>query len=374
MVPRESLNPEAPEFFPNLQVPSISWPSFPTLLSSQQYYFFFSSSLSQELHDPLQPLCVYYPATTLPPTSVIPSQLFGAPFSPSLSSEAEPTRFIDMSEDPNPLKDHVVQQQPKEEVVTGSKVADSKGLVQKKVFKAFISCGRRIDRCRSDELRLQAYTWRRKGKDIVEDNKCGHLKNQRLFHPQDQYFRSLRRKKPCCPLLPVRVDGEETTVMIRNIPSKYTRDMLVEFLDNHCMLENQRDKEAEKEDGEQHNILAFDFVYLPIDFKTGLNKGYAFVNFTNPKAAWKFLLTASNMKWDMFQSHKIREVVAARLQGKEELEKHFETMHFPCDSEQVLPVCFTPPRDGVIKGNERTIGKLVKPQEVSSGRRGSYIR
>jgi len=48
--------------------------------------------------------------------------------------------------------------------------------------------------------------------------------------------------------------------------------------------------------------------------RTGMNKGYAFVNFTKPQAAWKFLLTASNMKWDLFQSHKIREVVSARLQ------------------------------------------------------------
>nr|KYP42421.1 Protein terminal ear1 [Cajanus cajan] len=140
--------------------------------------------------------------------------------------------------------------------------------------------------------------------------------------------------------------------------------MLVDFLDNHCLQVNLRDKEASKEKGEEPSALAFDFVYLPIDFKSGLNKGYAFVNFTKPQAAWKFLLTASNMKWDLFQSHKIREVVSARLQGKEKLEQHFETMNFPCECEDVLPVCFSPPRDGVIKGNQRTVGKLLRRKHV----------
>ncbi|KAK7264244.1 hypothetical protein RJT34_31850 [Clitoria ternatea] len=131
--------------------------------------------------------------------------------------------------------------------------------------------------------------------------------------------------------------------------------MLVEFLENHCKKEN----EKEKKEAEQ-NIIAFDFVYLPIDFITGFNKGYAFVNFTNPKAALKFFSTASNAKWSLFQSHKTREVVAARLQGKEQLEKHFEAMNFPCISEGVLPVSFSPPRDGVIKGKQRTIGKVMR--------------
>jgi len=48
--------------------------------------------------------------------------------------------------------------------------------------------------------------------------------------------------------------------------------------------------------------------------RTRMNKGYAFVNFTQPQAARKFLKTASNLKWELFQSNKIRDVVSARLQ------------------------------------------------------------
>jgi len=53
---------------------------------------------------------------------------------------------------------------------------------------------------------------------------------------------------------------ERTTIMLRNIPNAYSPSMLVELLE----LSGFRCK--------------FDFVYLPIDFRTGVNLGYAFVN------------------------------------------------------------------------------------------------
>lgn len=48
-------------------------------------------------------------------------------------------------------------------------------------------------------------------------------------------------------------------------------------------------------------------------------------------------------------------------QGKEELIRHFESMVFPCGSEEFLPVWFVPPRDGTNKESvtETTVGKLV---------------
>ncbi|KAK9942720.1 hypothetical protein M0R45_008370 [Rubus argutus] len=154
-------------------------------------------------------------------------------------------------------------------------------------------------------------------------------------------------------VMPVIKDGDCTTVMIRNIPNKYTRDMLMTFLDNHCANGNR------KSDGGEESESAFDFLYLPIDFWTGMNKGYAFVNFTNPQAVWRFYLAAHSQKWDSFQSNKIREIAYARIQGKKDLVQHFETMGFPCESEDVLPVCFSPPRDGSEKLVEsKVVGKL----------------
>lgn len=54
-----------------------------------------------------------------------------------------------------------------------------------------------------------------------------------------------------------------TTVMIRNMPNNYTRDMLLELVD------------------EMGFAGTYDFVYLPIDFATQAGLGYAFVNFSS---------------------------------------------------------------------------------------------
>jgi hypothetical protein len=53
-----------------------------------------------------------------------------------------------------------------------------------------------------------------------------------------------------------------TTVMLRNMPNNYTRDMLMELVD------------------EMGFVGAYDFVYLPIDFSSQAGLGYAFINFT----------------------------------------------------------------------------------------------
>ncbi|GMN55761.1 hypothetical protein TIFTF001_024882 [Ficus carica] len=104
---------------------------------------------------------------------------------------------------------------------------------------------------------------------------------------------------------------------------------------------------------------------------TELNKGYAFVNFTSPQAASKFSEVANGQTWDHFHSFKRREIARARLQGKEELIRHFKSMVFPCGSEEFLPVWFVPPRDGTNKESvtETTVGWSVAPGPVdySSG-------
>nr|GEV53147.1 hypothetical protein [Tanacetum cinerariifolium] len=53
-------------------------------------------------------------------------------------------------------------------------------------------------------------------------------------------------------------DHVSTSVMIRNIPNNYTRELLVKFLEDHCKTQNKMVGNDEKS--------AFDFVYLPIDF------------------------------------------------------------------------------------------------------------
>lgn len=66
------------------------------------------------------------------------------------------------------------------------------------------------------------------------------------------------------------VDGRNvprTTVMLRNIPTEYTRADIVELIDR------------------QGFGGVYDLVYVPVDFVTELNHGYAFVNCTSPEGA-----------------------------------------------------------------------------------------
>jgi len=59
---------------------------------------------------------------------------------------------------------------------------------------------------------------------------------------------------------------ERTTVMLRNLPNNYTREMFLVMLDDNG-LKGQ-----------------YDFAYLPCDFQRRANLGYAFVNLVDSKA------------------------------------------------------------------------------------------
>jgi len=96
--------------------------------------------------------------------------------------------------------------------------------------------------------------------------------------------------------------SNNTTVMLRNIPNRYSRNMLIERLNQ----------------GYQGQ---FDFVYLPIDFNSKCNVGYAFINFRSPSVAAKFTAefhgAKTTAKLPGFSSAKICEVSYARVQGRD---------------------------------------------------------
>lgn len=92
--------------------------------------------------------------------------------------------------------------------------------------------------------------------------------------------------------------------MIRNIPNKYTKKMMLSTLDG-----NFKGK--------------YDFFYLPIDFKNNCNVGYAFINFIDLGSILPFYKEFHNKKWLKFKSEKICKIRYARIQGKEDCKKHF---------------------------------------------------
>lgn len=94
-----------------------------------------------------------------------------------------------------------------------------------------------------------------------------------------------------------------TTVMLRNIPNKYTREMLVKQLN-------------------QDFRGGFDFVYLPIDFKNRCNVGYGFINFRTVDACEIFVTRFNGVDVRKclpgLNSRKVAEVTPARVQGLDE--------------------------------------------------------
>jgi len=92
------------------------------------------------------------------------------------------------------------------------------------------------------------------------------------------------------------LDGA-TTVMLRNIPNRYTAEELIaEML-------------AEGFEG------GFDFFYLPVDFKTKRNKGYGFINFQHAELAIEFRDVFDGVRLLRYSTQKILEVTPALTQG-----------------------------------------------------------
>lgn len=97
----------------------------------------------------------------------------------------------------------------------------------------------------------------------------------------------------------------KTTMMLRNIPNKYTQKMMLEYLENNGFRGT------------------YDFFYLPIDFRNRCNVGYAFINFVDPEHAKRFLQSLHRVKLPAYNSNKVCEVTYAHVQGLEQNVEHY---------------------------------------------------
>ncbi|KAF2854426.1 hypothetical protein T440DRAFT_275477 [Plenodomus tracheiphilus IPT5] len=116
-------------------------------------------------------------------------------------------------------------------------------------------------------------------------------------HPADQHNR-VRRERI--------LDGGDvrTTIMLRNIPNKLDWMSLKAILDNIC-------------------FGTYDFLYLRIDFKTGCNVGYAFINFSDVRGMISLIDHIEGHPWAGFRSSKAAEISYATIQGREALVSKF---------------------------------------------------
>lgn len=106
-----------------------------------------------------------------------------------------------------------------------------------------------------------------------------------------------------------------TTVMLRNLPNRYSRSDLLERLSS-MGLEG-----------------SFDVLYLPLDYRSGYNLGYAFVNALGPAEVSLLGGVLSGLRWEPPPCSKVAAVCYARVQGRDALINHLLEAHFPQNPE-----------------------------------------
>ncbi|KAM5587784.1 hypothetical protein ABKV19_006298 [Rosa sericea] len=143
------------------------------------------------------------------------------------------------------------------------------------------------------------------------------------------------------------VSGEDTrtTLMIKNIPNKYTSKMLLAAID-----ENHRG--------------TYDFLYLPIDFKNKCNVGYAFINMLSPSHIIPFYEAFNGKKWEKFNSEKVASLAYGRIQGKAALVTHFQNSSLMNEDKRCRPILF-------ISESSEAGDQVSQPKESDIGASGS---
>ena len=102
----------------------------------------------------------------------------------------------------------------------------------------------------------------------------------------------------------LNLEDTRTTIMIKNIPNKFTRDMLINIID-------------------QNFRGTYDIFILPTDSNKFKNFGYAFINFTNSYYIPYFYYMFHGNMWSCTNSKKVCEITYSKIQGKSKLLKHY---------------------------------------------------
>lgn len=93
------------------------------------------------------------------------------------------------------------------------------------------------------------------------------------------------------------VPGVTTTLMIRNIPLRYTPPSFRDLIDKEGFSGR------------------YDYLYMPMDFRSQRSLGYCFINFYDPTFAQQFARTFSNRMFPSTNSDKVLAISAAARQG-----------------------------------------------------------
>ncbi len=109
---------------------------------------------------------------------------------------------------------------------------------------------------------------------------------------------------------------KRTTLMLRNIPNKYTLQNLVDEINPSF-------------------IGKYDYINLPIDYERKLNLGYAFINFNDPFHVVLFHEHYYNKKWSKYRSDKKIDLNYAEKQGKKDISCKDENTYFASEDKKI---------------------------------------
>ncbi len=148
---------------------------------------------------------------------------------------------------------------------------------------------------------------------------------------------------------------KRSTIMIRNIPNKYTQTMLLDEINIDFKG-------------------SYDFFYLPIDFKNRCNVGYAFINFMDFQRIIPFWKDFNGQRWHNFNSEKVCAMSYARIQGKASMISRFQNSSLMYRDDEYRPLLFC--SSGAEKGLPELFPKEKNDsrdaQKSNRSRHGSY--
>ena len=136
----------------------------------------------------------------------------------------------------------------------------------------------------------------------INPEKNGYANKRKIFNP----IPDSEKEKNKINLNDILENKDlRTTLMIKNIPNKYTLSSFLEEINEYF-------KDT------------YDIFYLPIDYVNKCNLGFAFINFVEPLHIILFYELYRGKKWKKFNSDKKCELLYGKYQGKRELISHFE--------------------------------------------------
>mmetsp|Transcript_97107 Transcript_97107/g.246920 ORF Transcript_97107/g.246920 Transcript_97107/m.246920 type:complete len:405 (+) Transcript_97107:76-1290(+) len=144
--------------------------------------------------------------------------------------------------------------------------------------------------------------------------------------------------------------GDTITVMMRNLPNRYSQQMLKDEITDVGFSGS------------------FDFLYLPIDPETNANKGYAFISFVDNLTSWDFKVAYEGKQMMRFNSNKYVSVSPAALQGFEANYAHYATARCSRGDPAARPLFLRESSGALRKGGGTTVNRRGGQRRKNNGK------